>query len=132
MIPTSSGASAANSRRNRSTRGASSIGHASKPGQHVRAERVELELERRDDPEVAAAAAQTPEQVGVLLLARDHELAVGGDDVTRAQVVDREAELAHQVADATAERQPRDAGVADDPARDARARTPGSRGRRGR
>ena len=120
MIPTSSGAPAANSRRNR--RHAAPVVHRPREHsrQHVGADRVELELERRDDPEVAAAAPETPEQVGVLLLARDHELAVGGDDVARAQVVDREAVLPHQVADAAAERETSDAGVADDPAGDAK------------
>ena len=52
-------------------------------GQDLRTERVERELERRDDPEVPAATAETPEQVGVLVGARDEELAVGGDDVAR-------------------------------------------------
>ena len=83
-------------------------------GEDLRTERVERELERRDDPEVPAAAAQTPEQVGILVGARDEELAVGGDDVARQEAVDREPELAHQVADPTAERQPGDTGVADD------------------
>src|SRR5262245_29897468 len=79
---------------------------------------MELEFERGDDPEVAASAPETPEQVGVLLLARHHELAVGGDHVARAQVVDRQPELAHQVADAATQGQSGDAGVADDPAGD--------------
>ena len=37
-----------------------------RPGVDDRADRVQLELELRDDAEVAAAAAQPPEQVGVL------------------------------------------------------------------
>jgi hypothetical protein len=44
--------------------------------------------------EVAAAAAQPPEQVGVLVLAGRHELAVGGDDIRRQQVVAGQAVLA--------------------------------------
>ena len=79
---------------------------------------MQLELERCDDPEVATAAAQAPEEVRVLVLARDDEVAVGRDDVAGAQVVDRETELPHQVADAATEGQAPDAGVADDAAGD--------------
>src|SRR5262249_57026623 len=89
---------------------------ANGPGEHSRqhsgAERMELELEGRDDAEVAAPSPKTPEQIGILLLARDDELAVGGDDVARAQIVDRQAELAHEVADAAAQGQPSDPRVA--------------------
>ena len=63
--------------------------------------------------EVAAAAAQRPEQVGVLVLARAHEPAVGEHDLGREQRVDRQAVVAHQPADAAAEREPADAGVRD-------------------
>ena len=55
---------------------------------------MEPVLEGRDDPEVAAAAAQAPEQVGYLALARGHEAAVGGDNVRRDQVVAGKAVLA--------------------------------------
>ena len=41
-------------------------------GEDLRADRVQPELERRDDAEIAAAAADRPEQVGVLRLARAH------------------------------------------------------------
>ena len=51
------------------------------PGVHDRPDRVQGELELRDDAEVAAAAAQAPEQVGVLALAGVHEAPVGGDHV---------------------------------------------------
>ena len=80
----------------------------------VRSERLKPELERRRDPEVPAGAAHAPEQVRLLGLARAHEPAVGRDELDRGEVVDREAELSLQPADAAAERQPRDAGVADD------------------
>ena len=68
-------------------------------------------------------------------------LAVGEHDLGREQVVDREPELAGQVAEPAAERQPADAGGRDDPARGreavlaGRARRPRprcSRRRRGR
>src|SRR5262249_61891913 len=77
---------------------------------------VEAELERGDHAEVATAASQRPEQVGVLVLGRPQELAVGRNDVDGEEVVDREAVPAHQPADATAESQPRDSGVAYDSA----------------
>jgi hypothetical protein len=71
------------------------------------ADRVERELERRDDAERAAAAAQSPEEVGVLLriganepAARVHELdgrnAVRGEAVAPGQPADAAAEgVAH-------------------------------------
>ena len=85
--------------------------------QHGRAEGHEVELELGDDPEVAAAATEAPEEVRVLVGGRLHELAVCGDDVDPAQLVDRQAVLAHDPADPAAERQARDARVRDDPRR---------------
>ena len=81
-----------------------------------RADLVQAERERRDDAEVAAAAADRPEQVGVLVLARADALAARQDDLRLEQVVDREAALAGQVAEAAAEREAADAGGRDDPA----------------
>src|SRR5205823_5660381 len=72
-------------------------------------------LELRDDPEVAATAANAPEEVGVLVLARLDELAVRGNQVDGEQLVDGQAVLAHHPADAAAERQAGQAGVRDDP-----------------
>ena len=80
-------------------------------------DRAEPELEGRHDAEVAAAAADRPEQVGVVLLAGDVEGAVAGDHVRGQQVVEREAEPPREVADAAAEGQPADAGGRDDAAR---------------
>ena len=77
---------------------------------------MEAELERGDHAEVAAAASQRPEQVGVLILGRAQQLALGGHDVDGEEVVDREAVLAHQPANATAEGEPGDTGVAYDSA----------------
>ena len=77
---------------------------------------MEAELKRGDHAEVAAAASQRPEQVGVLILGRAQQLAVGRHDVDRKQIVDGEAVLAHQPADATTEREPGDAGVTHDSA----------------
>ncbi len=72
-------------------------------------DRVEPVAEAGRDPEVAAAAAERPEEVGVLRFGRRQQPAVGGDDVDRQQVVDRHPVLAHQPAHPAAERQPGDA-----------------------
>ena len=80
----------------------------------VRPERLEPEVEGRHDPEVPAGAAQAPEQLGLLGLARAHKTAIRRDQLDAGQVVDREAEPSLQPADSTAERQPRDARVPDD------------------
>ena len=77
-------------------------------------ERMQPELERGRDPEVRARAAQAPEEVGVLVLARPDEPAVGGDELDGEQAVDRQAELALQAAHPAAEREAGDAGVRDD------------------
>ena len=82
-----------------------------------RADRVERELERRDDAEVAAAAAQRPEQIGVLVRR-------GAHDARRRRSRPRRRPgcrtlspaLLGEPADAAAERQPADAGVADEAA----------------
>ena len=79
-----------------------------------RADRMRLEQEARHHAKVAAAAAQRPEEIGVLALAGRDETAVGQDDVRFEQVVDREAVLAREVPGAAAERQARDAGGRDD------------------
>ena len=76
-----------------------------------------LERELGHDPEVAAAAAHGPEELGVLVGAGRHALAVGQHDLGREQVVDRQAVRPREVTDAAAERQPADAGRRDDPAR---------------
>ena len=65
---------------------------------------VEPELEARRDAEVAAAAADRPEQVGVGgLRRRDAGRAVGGHELGGEQRVDRHAVLADEVADPAAE-----------------------------
>ena len=74
------------------------------------ADRIEAELEARHHTEVATTAADGPEQVGVLLFARRDDAALGRDQLDRDERIDRQAVLAHQPADATAERQ---AGQAD-------------------
>ena len=75
---------------------------------------MELELQARRDAEVRACAAEAPEQLRLLVRAGPHEPPVGGHELDRAEAVDRQPELALQPADAAAEGQPGDAGVADD------------------
>ena len=72
---------------------------------------VQRELELGDDAEVAAAAAQRPEQAGVLAGRGAQDLAVSGNDLRGQQAVDGQAEAAHQAADTTAEGEPGRAGV---------------------
>ena len=67
-------------------------------------DRVDGELDRGHDAEVAAAAAQRPEQVGVVLGVRAHEAAVGGDELERGHGVGLQPVLAGQPAHAAAER----------------------------
>src|SRR5205085_11968539 len=67
-----------------------------------------------DHAEVPAATTQPPEQIRVLNFADDDEFAVGGDHVARAQRVDRQPTLAHQMPDTAAEGEPAHTGMADD------------------
>ena len=78
---------------------------------------MQREPERGDDAEVPASASQRPEQVGVIAGRRPQDLALGGDHLGLHEIVDSEAVLAHQPADAAAEAEAADAGVADDAAR---------------
>ncbi len=63
-----------------------------------RADRVEPEVEGGDDPEVAAAAPDRPEQVGVLVVRGHHLASVGRHDLGTEEVVAGEPELALQPA----------------------------------
>ena len=71
---------------------------------------MKLVLEGGDDPEVAAAASDAPEQVLVLLRARPQQLSVGGRHVGGDQVVARQSITAVQPAQPAAEREPGDTG----------------------
>ena len=62
---------------------------------------MKLELERRDDPEVAASTAHSPKQIGILIIARPTELAIGRHHVDGCEVVDREPEAARHSTKAT-------------------------------
>ena len=71
---------------------------------------MKLVLEGGDDPEVAAAASDAPEQVLVLLRAGPQQLSVGGRDVGGYQVVAGESIAAVEPAQPAAEREPCDPG----------------------
>ena len=77
-------------------------------------EGVQVELERRHDPEVRAGPSHAPEELGVLVLARADDVTVRGHELDRAQAVDRQTELALQPAHAAAEREAGNARVGDD------------------
>src|SRR5712664_3461682 len=85
-------------------------------------DRVEPELKRRNDAEVAAPAADRPEKVFVLLLASDHEFPVCRYHVGGYQVVAGESVPTRQVADATAKSEPADSCGRDDAARGGEAK----------
>ena len=59
------------------------------PAERLRPERMQLKLELGHDAEVAAAAAERPEEVGIFICAGPHVLAVSGDDFRGDEVVDR-------------------------------------------
>src|SRR3954454_2344994 len=83
----------------------------------LRSEWLQPELERGGDPEIPARAAEAPEELRLLGLAGADDPSVGGDQLDRDQVVDREPVVPLEPTDSPAERQPGDAGVADDPDR---------------
>jgi hypothetical protein len=67
-------------------------------------------------PKLPPPPRSPPEELGVLLFAGHDELAVGGDDIARAEAVDGQPELAHQMTEPPAQGQAANSGVADDPA----------------
>ena len=82
---------------------------------------MEAEVEGGDDAEIAAAAADAPEEVGVLVLA-GHDLApVGGHDLGGDEIVADEAALALEPATAAAGDEPAETGAPHAPARDGEA-----------
>ncbi|VXB15634.1 hypothetical protein MICRO8M_100409 [Microbacterium sp. 8M] len=71
-------------------------------GQDAR-ERRRLEVEPRDDAEVAATAPDRPEQLGVLRGGGLDHPTVRGHHLRAAELVDRESAVAHEQADAAAD-----------------------------
>ena len=77
------------------------VAHARRPDERPAetiGDGMRLEQEAGDDAEIAAAAAQRPEQVGILGLAGGHEAAVGKHDVGLEEVVDGQPVFAGQIA----------------------------------
>ena len=72
---------------------------------------MQLEIERGGDAEIAAAAAQPPEQLLVFLRAGGQELAVRRDHVDGAHVVASESEAAAEPAETATQRESTHAGV---------------------
>jgi hypothetical protein len=58
-------------------------------GHHGRADGVQREPERGDDPKLPPPPAQRPEQIGVFVGGRPDDAALGGDHLGGQQVVDR-------------------------------------------
>jgi hypothetical protein len=73
-----------------------------------------LEQKRRHHAEVSATSADGPEQVTILVGARNDKSSIGQDDVGRQQIVDGQAVLSRQVSHAAAEGQASNAGRRDD------------------
>src|SRR5206468_3521287 len=81
-----------------------------KPGQQ-RPDGVKPVRERRDDAKVASASSQGPEEVLILFGAHAYQAAVGRDYIGGEEVVQGEAVLAAQPADAAASGETPDPGV---------------------
>jgi len=92
-------------------------GPEDRPGHDNRTDSAQPELELGDDSEVAAAPADSPEQIRVLGGTRPHEVTASGNHVHRQQLVDGEPVLAHQPAQAAAEGQAGDTGMGHNPRR---------------
>jgi hypothetical protein len=74
---------------------------------------VELVLEARYNPKVAAPATKAPEEVPVLLFARSHHAPVRRDNIHREDVVAAPAISAREITEAAPEREARDARIGD-------------------
>ncbi len=77
---------------------------------------MHLEGEGGHHAEIAATAAQGPEEIGMVVRVDGEELAIGGDDFGGDDVVAAQTEGAHEVAESAAHGEPADAGGGDDPA----------------
>ena len=67
------------------------------------ADRMQLELEGSDDPEIAPSTAHTPEQVGVLAGTGSEHPSISRDEVHRQQIVNGQSVLAHEPAQTAAQ-----------------------------
>ena len=71
---------------------------------------VHPKLKRSDHAEVSASAAHCPKEVGILLIVRGNEAAIGQHHVDRQQIVDRQSVSAAKISDTSAQRKSSDAG----------------------
>ncbi len=85
------------------------------PELHDRPDLVQPELERGHHTEVAAASADRPEQLRVLVGVGVQQAAVGDDHVRREQVVHGQTAEPGEPAHPAAQGEPADAGVTDQP-----------------
>ena len=65
---------------------------------------MQLEFERGCHAEIAATTPKRPEQVSVLIFAGSDDLAIGGHEFDRNEVVESQPILAHQPAESAAQR----------------------------
>ena len=100
---TSFGVSSSHSRQAFSTSDARSTGEEEDAGVDLR-DRVERELHRRDDAEAAAAAADRPEELGLVVAVGADEASVGGHELDGRDAVRGQAVAAREPAEAAAER----------------------------
>ena len=54
---------------------------------------MQLERKRRDDAEIAAAAAKRPEQIRIFVGIRFYKFAVRQNDVSREQIIDAQIRI---------------------------------------
>ena len=74
-----------------------------------------LELERSDDPEIAAAASNRPEEIGMVIGAGGDKRTIRGDDIRGDDIVGGQAECPADVPETATQRQAAHAGGGDDP-----------------
>ena len=110
----SRGADSATDRKTRQDR----VGLRCRPGddagRHLRPDLVQSQHELGDDPEVAAASAERPEEVVVLGAGGAPHRPVGSHDLDLLEIVDRPSESTGQVAEPSTEREPGHAGRGDE------------------
>ena len=78
---------------------------------------MQLELEIGDDAEIAAAAANGPEQVGFIVGVDSADLTVGRDDCRGQDIIDGQSVFPIQTAETGAQREAADARVRNDACR---------------
>src|SRR5262249_49152808 len=77
---------------------------------HRGPDRMKLVFERRRYAKVSAAAAHSPEEIRIVVMARRERAPVSQDKVGRDEIVQRQPIFAHQPTEPAAESEPGDAG----------------------